>query len=521
MTTLVRGRDGRRRTPLASLSLLSLPLLTVLLAGCGIRSTQVPTDFGPAPSRVPCALSGQDITTQSSRGIPVQVFLICSGQLVTVDRSVRIPDGTAEGARRVLVAQGLLDELAETPSTPEQQAGLHDRCAGRDDGERASAQGPRGRAPSQHPSPGPDFGRPRPDHLHLLRLRRRAGRRFGHPRRARRHPVAQLRVPHRRPRQPHHQVPAVHEGQPARSQGRGDPGRSPGLRGAGNCAARPHRPAAEPLRAAPNPNARRRTVPAPPRTCGASLTPQSQAHRQPGTDPADPRVLGGVQRQGEGGGSAVTRVRAAGALLLVAHLALVAWITLRPLDVPWVSPANLRPFAYIRADLALGPTEAARRMGEGLGLLAPLGVLLPMAAWQADGVPARLPRPHGRRGRPDLAGHRTAADRRSRPGRGRRLPAAQHGRRRPGPSRDRAGRQGQAPPPGRDPAPRGPPPGGHGSGSDPDDSQGRHRPIERRFAPFVTVALKTSKPETSKKTPKKTSMSQHPGIPPRFTKEPS
>ncbi|WP_217572061.1 hypothetical protein [Streptomyces sp. GbtcB7] len=123
MTTLVRGRGGRRRAPLASLSLLSLPLLAVLLAGCGIRSTQVPTDFGPAPSRVPCALSGQDITTQSSRGIPVQVFLICSGQLVTVDRSVRIPDGTAEGARRVLVAQGLLDELAETPSTPEQQAG--------------------------------------------------------------------------------------------------------------------------------------------------------------------------------------------------------------------------------------------------------------------------------------------------------------------------------------------------------------------------------------------------------------
>ncbi|MCX4589683.1 hypothetical protein OG819_07910 [Streptomyces sp. NBC_01549] len=120
MTTVVRGREGRRRTPLASLS---LPLLAVLLAGCGIRSTQVPTDFGPAPSRVPCAMSGPDITTQTSGGIPVQVFLLCSGQLVTVDRSVRIPDGTAEGARRVLVAQGLLDELAETPSTPEQQAG--------------------------------------------------------------------------------------------------------------------------------------------------------------------------------------------------------------------------------------------------------------------------------------------------------------------------------------------------------------------------------------------------------------
>ncbi|WP_406172949.1 VanZ family protein [Streptomyces sp. NBC_00996] len=86
-----------------------------------------------------------------------------------------------------------------------------------------------------------------------------------------------------------------------------------------------------------------------------------------------------MQRQGSDGGSAVTRVRVAGGVLLVAHLALVAWITLRPLDVPWVSAANLRPFAGIRADLALGPEVAARRIAEGLGLLAPLGVLLPMA----------------------------------------------------------------------------------------------------------------------------------------------
>ena len=72
--------------------------------------------------------------------------------------------------------------------------------------------------------------------------------------------------------------------------------------------------------------------------------------------------MGGVQRQGSEDGSAVTRVRVAGGVLLVAHLALVAWITLRPLDVPWVSAANLRPFAGIRADLALDPETAARRM---------------------------------------------------------------------------------------------------------------------------------------------------------------
>ncbi|MEU6401594.1 VanZ family protein [Streptomyces sp. NPDC046985] len=85
-----------------------------------------------------------------------------------------------------------------------------------------------------------------------------------------------------------------------------------------------------------------------------------------------------MQRQGSGGSAAI-RIRAAGALLLVAHLGLVAWLMLRPLDVPWVMPANLRPGATVRADLALGWPEAVRRIGEGLGLLAPLGVLLPMA----------------------------------------------------------------------------------------------------------------------------------------------
>ncbi|MFI2643029.1 VanZ family protein [Streptomyces sp. NPDC018610] len=86
-----------------------------------------------------------------------------------------------------------------------------------------------------------------------------------------------------------------------------------------------------------------------------------------------------MQRQGSVGGSAVFRVRVTGGVLLVAHLAFVAWLMLRPLDVPWVMPANLRPFATVRADLALGGAEAVRRLGEDLALLAPLGVLLPLA----------------------------------------------------------------------------------------------------------------------------------------------
>lgn len=86
-----------------------------------------------------------------------------------------------------------------------------------------------------------------------------------------------------------------------------------------------------------------------------------------------------MQRQGFIGGSAATRIHVTGGLLLAAYLAFVAWYTLRPLDVPWVMPANLRPLDGIRGDFAQGWPTGVRRLGEGLALLAPLGVLLPMA----------------------------------------------------------------------------------------------------------------------------------------------
>lgn len=98
---------------------------------------------------------------------------------------------------------------------------------------------------------------------------------------------------------------------------------------------------------------------------------------QRGTDPAGRGVLVNV-RQGSDG-QAVIRFRAAGVLLLLGHLLIVGWLTLRPLDVAWVTAANFQPLAGIKADLALGPVEAAHRFGSGLLLLAPLGVLLPMA----------------------------------------------------------------------------------------------------------------------------------------------
>nr|WP_308346450.1 VanZ family protein [Streptomyces sp. ISL-66] len=78
------------------------------------------------------------------------------------------------------------------------------------------------------------------------------------------------------------------------------------------------------------------------------------------------------------------RIRFLSGVLLAAHLLLVGWLMLRPLHVPWAAAANLTPLEGIRADLAYGPLEAARRIGGGLALLAPLGVLLPMACGRVE-----------------------------------------------------------------------------------------------------------------------------------------
>ncbi|WP_309063047.1 hypothetical protein [Streptomyces sp.] len=127
--TTARRATARRTTarPTAVRRLPGLLAVTALgaalLSGCGIRATEVPTDFGPAPSRVRCSLAEPDASKQAVRGLPVQVFLLCGSSLVAVDRTVRVPDGATDSGRRVVVAQGLLDELSAPPSAAEKEAG--------------------------------------------------------------------------------------------------------------------------------------------------------------------------------------------------------------------------------------------------------------------------------------------------------------------------------------------------------------------------------------------------------------
>ncbi|MFD8545125.1 VanZ family protein [Streptomyces sp. NPDC059649] len=81
-------------------------------------------------------------------------------------------------------------------------------------------------------------------------------------------------------------------------------------------------------------------------------------------------------------------MRVTGLLLLVAHLLIVGWLTLRPRTVPWVPAANLEPLATIRAELAHGATwETVQHLGGSVLLLAPLGVLLPLSAGRLNVSP--------------------------------------------------------------------------------------------------------------------------------------
>lgn len=116
---------------------------------------------------------------------------------------------------------------------------------------------------------------------------------------------------------------------------------------------------------------------------GATAIPPAAAPPT-GTASGPVHVLPVVQHHGRGDRSA-HRIRATGLVLLCAHLLLVGWVTLRPLAVPWVTPANLHPLSTIRAELAAGPWEAAEGLAGSLLLLAPLGPLLPMVKRQLTG----------------------------------------------------------------------------------------------------------------------------------------
>jgi hypothetical protein len=71
--------------------------------------------------------------------------------------------------------------------------------------------------------------------------------------------------------------------------------------------------------------------------------------------------------------------RRLGLLLLAVHLGLVLWTSFLPVSAAWMADTNLTPFATVRTELMAGTAHAYLELLRGLLLLAPLGVLLPLA----------------------------------------------------------------------------------------------------------------------------------------------
>ncbi|MEU9931138.1 hypothetical protein [Streptomyces anulatus] len=119
-----RGDVTYRRGPLrrrTAASLAAVLAAAALASGCGIRTTSVPVDAGAAPSRVPCRLSSSDVATRSPDSMGVTVYLVCTSQLVTVDRPVA---ADATGADPLVVARALLKEVQHAPPANERRAGF-------------------------------------------------------------------------------------------------------------------------------------------------------------------------------------------------------------------------------------------------------------------------------------------------------------------------------------------------------------------------------------------------------------
>ncbi|MFJ5045259.1 hypothetical protein [Streptomyces sp. NPDC088719] len=119
-----RGDVTYRRGPLrrrTAASLAAVLAAAALASGCGIRTTSVPVDAGAAPSRVPCRLSASDAAGRSPDSVSATVYLVCTSQLVTVDRPVA---ADATGADPVAAARTLLKEVQQAPPANERRAGF-------------------------------------------------------------------------------------------------------------------------------------------------------------------------------------------------------------------------------------------------------------------------------------------------------------------------------------------------------------------------------------------------------------
>lgn len=94
-----------------------LPLAT----GCGIRTTTVPVDAGPAPSRVSCAVPRPENSPGVTDSQVEQVYLVCGMQTTPVPRTVQVRPQQSDRAEQV---RELVAQLQRSVLGPEAKAGF-------------------------------------------------------------------------------------------------------------------------------------------------------------------------------------------------------------------------------------------------------------------------------------------------------------------------------------------------------------------------------------------------------------
>jgi hypothetical protein len=96
-------------------------LLVAAAAGCGIRSTSVPVDAGPAPSRVSCAVPKPENSPDAIDAQVERVYLVCGMQTTPVRRTVQVrPRATG----RVEQVRELIAQLQRSVLGAEAKAGF-------------------------------------------------------------------------------------------------------------------------------------------------------------------------------------------------------------------------------------------------------------------------------------------------------------------------------------------------------------------------------------------------------------
>ncbi|MDJ0340482.1 hypothetical protein QMK19_10720 [Streptomyces sp. H10-C2] len=132
LTPPLRHRARASRASTFRAAALLAALVTAVTCGCGIRTTSVPVDAGPAPTRVSCAAPVATDPPGTPGTTVMKVYLVCSALAAEVARTVTTGFAGVHPAPvdRLAGARELLGQLQRRPSAAETDSGFASEVPG-------------------------------------------------------------------------------------------------------------------------------------------------------------------------------------------------------------------------------------------------------------------------------------------------------------------------------------------------------------------------------------------------------